>query len=82
MKENVNNRRIKNEEIIILSKSIPVSNDKESDNSNMPSQYARMKNVAKREEVIKDFKDHTYGLLINLLKKQWKFQVYMKQMQM
>jgi hypothetical protein len=32
---------------LALSKSADLSNDKDTNNSNMPSQYARMKNVAK-----------------------------------
>jgi hypothetical protein len=33
---------------LALSKSTAVPNDKETNNSNMPNQYARVKNVAKR----------------------------------
>jgi hypothetical protein len=43
-----------------LSKSTAVSNDKEINNSNMPNQNARVKNVAKGEDVIKDNTDQTY----------------------
>jgi hypothetical protein len=43
---------------LALSKSIAVPNDKETNNSNLPNQYPRVKNVAKGEDVIKD---NTYG---------------------
>jgi hypothetical protein len=32
---------------LVLTKSTAVPNDKETNNSNMPNQYARVKNVAK-----------------------------------
>jgi hypothetical protein len=60
MKENVNNK----------SKSTAVSNDKETNNSNTPNHYARVKNVAKGEDVIKDTIDQTYAMLMNFLKNQ------------
>jgi hypothetical protein len=43
---------------LALSKSTTIPNDKDNNNSNMPNQYARVKNVAKGEDVIKD---NTYG---------------------
>jgi hypothetical protein len=43
--------------LLALSKSISVSNDKETSNSSMPNQYVRVKNVAKGEDVIKDNTD-------------------------
>jgi hypothetical protein len=43
-----------------LSKSIAVPNDKDTNNSNMPNQYARLKNVAKGENVIKENTYPTY----------------------
>jgi hypothetical protein len=46
---------------LALSKSTAVPNDKETNNSNMPNQYARVKNVAKGEDVIKENSDHTYA---------------------
>jgi hypothetical protein len=55
---------------LALSKSTAVPNYKETNNSNMPNQYARVKNVAKGEDVIKDNTDQTYALLMNFLKKQ------------
>jgi hypothetical protein len=39
---------------LALSKSTAVPNDKETNNSNLPNQYARVKSVAKGEDVIKD----------------------------
>jgi hypothetical protein len=39
---------------LALNKSTAASNDKDTNNSNMPNQYARVKNVAKGEEVIKE----------------------------
>jgi hypothetical protein len=57
MKENFNKRRMK--KLIIIS----LTNGMESKNSNTPNQYARVKTVAKREEVIKDNKDQTYDFL-------------------
>jgi hypothetical protein len=40
----------KMKKLFALSKSTAVPNDKENNNSNMPNQYARVKNVAKGEE--------------------------------
>jgi hypothetical protein len=39
---------------LALTTSIAVSNNKEISDSNMPNQYARVKNVAKGEDVIKE----------------------------
>jgi beta-glucosidase-like glycosyl hydrolase len=50
-----------------LSKSTAVPNDKETNNSNMPNQYARVKNVANGEDVIKDNIDQTYGFVDEFL---------------
>jgi hypothetical protein len=46
-----------------LSKSTAIPNDKDTNNSNMPTQYARVKNVAKEEDVIKDNTDQTYAFV-------------------
>jgi DNA polymerase elongation subunit (family B) len=46
-----------------LSKSIAIPNDKEINNANMPNQYARVKNIAKGENVIKDNTDQTYAFV-------------------
>jgi hypothetical protein len=53
-----------------LSKSIPVSNDKETNNANMQNQYARVKNVAKGEEVIKDHTGQTYAFADEFLEEE------------
>jgi hypothetical protein len=53
-----------------LSKSTAVPNDKEISNSSMLNQCARVKNVAKGEDIIKDNTDHTYDFLMNFLMKQ------------
>jgi hypothetical protein len=52
---------------LALSKSTAESNGKETSNSNMPNQYARVKNVAKREDVIKDNTDQTYAFVDEFL---------------
>jgi hypothetical protein len=52
---------------LALSKSTAIPNDKESKNSNMPNQYARVKNVAKWEDVIKDNTDQTYAFFDEFL---------------
>jgi hypothetical protein len=46
---------------LALSKSTALTNDKDTNNSNMPNQYVRVKNVAKVEDVIKDNADQTYA---------------------
>jgi hypothetical protein len=48
---------------LALSKSTVVPNDKDTNNSNTPNQYARVKNVAKGEDVIKDNTDQTYDFV-------------------
>jgi hypothetical protein len=57
---------------LALSKSIAVSNDKKTSNSNMPNQYARVKNVAKGEEPINDNNDHYYVFLDEFLEESIK----------
>jgi hypothetical protein len=52
---------------LALSKSTAIPNDKETNNSNMPNQYARVKNVAKGEDVIKDNTDQTYAFVDKFL---------------
>jgi hypothetical protein len=44
-----------------LSKSTAVPNDKDTNNSNLPNQYARVKNVVKGEDVIKKNTDQTFA---------------------
>jgi hypothetical protein len=69
MKENVNNRRMTKwrSHQSALSKSTAISNDKDTNNSNIPNQYARLKNVAKGEDVIKENTDQTYAFVDELL---------------
>jgi hypothetical protein len=55
-----------------LSKPIAVSNYKETSNSNMPNQYARVKNVAKGEDLIKENTDHTYDFVDEFLEESMK----------
>jgi hypothetical protein len=50
-----------------LSKSTAVPHEKDTNNSNMPNQYARVKNVAKGEDVIKEYTDQTYALVDEFL---------------
>jgi hypothetical protein len=57
---------------LALSKSTVVPNDKETNNSNMPYQYARVKNVAKGEDVIKDNTDQTYAFADKFLEEAMK----------
>jgi hypothetical protein len=45
---------------LALSKSTAVPNDKDTSNSNLPNQYARVKYVAKGQDVIKDNTDQRY----------------------
>jgi hypothetical protein len=52
---------------LALCKSIDISNDKETSNAHMPNQYARVKNVAKGEDVIKDTTDQTYAFFDEFL---------------
>jgi hypothetical protein len=49
------------------SKSTAVSNNKETNHTNMPNQYARVKNVAKGEDVIKENTDQTYAFVDEFL---------------
>jgi hypothetical protein len=65
----LNERKIQQQEddkmkkSLALSKSTAVPNEKETSNHSMPNQYARVKNVAKGEELIKDNQDQTYGFV-------------------
>jgi hypothetical protein len=52
---------------LALSKSTAVSSDKKTNNSNTPNQYARVKNIAKEEDVIKENTDHTYVIVDEFL---------------
>jgi hypothetical protein len=57
---------------LALSKSTAVPNDKETNNSHMPNQYARVKNVAKGEDAIKDDTDQTYAFVYEFLEEAMK----------
>jgi hypothetical protein len=61
-----------------LSKSTALPNDKDNNNSNLPNQYARVKNVAKGEDVIKENTDHTYAFVDEFLEEAMKSAVFMK----
>jgi hypothetical protein len=54
---------------LALSKSTAVPNDKDTKNAKMPNQYARVKNVAKGEDLIKENTDHTYAFVDEFLEK-------------
>jgi hypothetical protein len=56
----------------VWSKSIAVSNDKKTGNANIPNQYARVKNVAKGEDVIKENTDQTYAFVDEFLEEAMK----------
>jgi hypothetical protein len=58
---------------LALSKSIAISNDKENSNANVPNQYARVKNVTKGEDVIKDYTDQIYAFVDEFLEEAMKF---------
>jgi hypothetical protein len=55
---------------LALTKSTAVPNDKETNNSNLPNQYARVKNVAKGKQLIKENTDQTYAFVDEFLEKQ------------
>jgi hypothetical protein len=55
---------------LALSKATVVPNDKDNNNSNLPNQYARVKNIAKGEDVIKEIQIRLMLLLMNFLKNQ------------
>jgi hypothetical protein len=55
-----------------LSKSTAVPNDKETNNTHIPNQYARVKNVAKGEDVIKENTDHIYAFVDGFLEEAMK----------
>jgi hypothetical protein len=57
---------------LALSKSTAVPNDKETNNSNVQNQYARMKNVTKGEDVIKENTDQTYAFVDEFLEEAMK----------
>jgi hypothetical protein len=57
---------------LALSKFTAIPNDKDTNNSNMPNQYARLKNVAKREDVINENTIHTYTFVDEILEEAMK----------
>jgi hypothetical protein len=57
---------------LALSKSTAVPNDKDNNNSNMPNQSARVKNVAKGEDVIKENTDQTHAFVDEFLEEAMK----------
>jgi hypothetical protein len=57
---------------LVLSKSTAIPNDKDTNNSNMPNQYARVKNVARGEDVINDNTDQAYAFVDNFLEEEMK----------
>jgi hypothetical protein len=52
---------------LALSKSTAIPNEEETNNSNLPNQYARVKNVAKGDDAIKDNIDQTYAFVDEFL---------------
>jgi hypothetical protein len=57
---------------LALNKSTAVPNDKDTNNSDLPSQYARVKNVAKGEDVIKENTHQTYVFVDEFLEEAMK----------
>jgi hypothetical protein len=57
---------------LALSKSTAILNDKDNNNSNLPNQYARVKNVSKGEDVIKENADQTYAFVDEILEESMK----------
>jgi hypothetical protein len=57
---------------LALSKSTALPDDKDPNNSNMPNQYARVKNVVKGEDVIKENTDQTYAFVDDFLEEALK----------
>jgi hypothetical protein len=55
-----------------MNKSTALPIDKDTNNANMPHQYARVKNVTKGEDVIKDDTDHTYAFVDEFLEEAMK----------
>jgi hypothetical protein len=57
---------------LALSKSTAVPNDKDTNNSNLPNQYARVKNLVKGEDVIKENTDQNYAFVDGFLEEAMK----------
>jgi hypothetical protein len=52
---------------LALSKSTAVPNNKDTNNSSIPNQYAKVKNIARGEDTIKDNTDQTYAFVDEFL---------------
>jgi hypothetical protein len=52
---------------LALSESTAIPNDKETSDSNMPNQYARVKNLARAEDVINENTYQTYAFVDEFL---------------
>jgi hypothetical protein len=59
------NEKMKISLALSKSKAVPIA--KETSNSSMPNQYARMKNVAKGNDIIKDNTNQTYAFVDEFL---------------
>jgi hypothetical protein len=57
---------------LALGKSTAIPNVKDTNNSNLPNQYARVKNVAKGENIIKNNTDQTYTFVDEFLEESMK----------
>jgi hypothetical protein len=57
---------------LALTKSTAIPNDKDTNNSNLPNQYARVKNIAKGEDVIKENTDQIYAFVDEFLEEAMK----------
>jgi hypothetical protein len=66
------NERKRQQQDIEPKKSIAVNNEKETSNSTMPNQYARVKNVAKWDDIIKQNTDQTYAFVDEFLEEAMK----------
>jgi hypothetical protein len=62
----------KMKKLLAFSKSIAIPNDKEISNANLPNQYARVKHLAKGEDVIKDNKYQNYAFVDDFLEEAMK----------
>jgi hypothetical protein len=67
---------------LVLSKFTAITSNKKSNFPDIPSQYARVKNIVKVEEVIKDDKDQKSIVFVEFLEGAIKVQVFMKQIKM
>jgi hypothetical protein len=63
---------------LVSSKSTALANDNDTNNSNMPNQYARVKTVAKGEDIIEDNTDQTYAFVDEFLEEAMKPSSIMK----